>query len=1390
MEQTRAVGIGPYTDDEPWESYVERLDMYFLAVGITDADAEKKKGILLASVGKEVYQLMKNLLGREEKPHSKTYTELCNLVKKHKTPTPPWQSERLKFLNRDRNHGETVMNYVAELKRLAHTCRFSEHEYENALRDRLMHGIKDERMQLEMIKVGENMTFQNALDVALKFESMARSIKDMKDAHKPVILNSKQPGQNGDNAAVHWQNGGSYHSNRRGQSRWRYNGRHDGQSCWRCYGKHDPEECKFKEQSCFLCQGKGHVRTVCPNRFTQNGQTNTGSENRSQRGRNFGQSRYGRGRGRGNNRGQRGRGGQSNRGRQNSSGQDGQSNSAQHYMDVAQGESSNDVEHEYSLYNMPTEGSEPSHRPINVSMEVQGKSLSMEVDTGATFSVVGMATAKQLWGENQLQPSNMVLQTYSKEQLRVKGELGCTVKYKEQTVNNMKLYVVPGDRPALLGRDWLAKIKLDWNEIGLKLAQVNTVTQTKDIVTRYKAKYPKLFENTLGKMEGYKANIRMKPNTVPKFCKAAAVPYALKEELSAEIDRKVALGILQKIDFAEWASRIVVVRKTDNTIRMCGDFKPTVNPNIEIDQYPLPTQEDLFTKLAGGVKFSVLDLSHAYEQIELSDESKQYLVLNTHKGLYRYSRLTYGVASAPAIFQNVMESLLGDIPNLGVFLDDIIVTGRTESEHDQNVDEALSRLNKANLRVKLDKCTFGADEVSYLGHRINATGIHPLPDKIDAIAHAPAPQNLTELRSFLGMVQYYQRFLNHLSTKLEPLHELLRENNEYKWTERQQKVFDLIKKELQSAPILVHYDASKPLVLSCDASPYGVAGVLSHVNDTGQDQPIAYASRKLSPAERNYSQLDKEGLAIVFAVKKFHKYISGRHVEIHTDHKPLLGLLGEHKSIPQNASPRVQRWAITLAAYDYTLTYRPGSENGNVDCLSRLPVADMPGKVPIPQEINHVTQYVDSMLSVTQIRLWTKNDPVLSHVVDYVMSGWPNELSQSIAADIKPYSQMRDELSVEDGVIMRGCRVVIPLQGRDRILAELHSTHPGITRMKALARSYVYWPGIDTDIEKQVKSCHTCQVNRKNPPEAPLHPWEWPTKPWYRVHADFAGPFLGKMFFILIDAHTKWMEVHIMSGTTATATIEKLEESFAALGLPVNVVTDNAAVFMSQELKHFFKANGIQHITSAPYKPSTNGLAERAVQIFKSALKKMTQGSLQSRVSKFLARYRITPQSTTGVSPANLMGRKIRCPLDQIKPDLSMKVLQKQAAQKADHDKHCKERTFDTGDKVYYRNYSKYGEPYCPGVISRRTGPVSAEVTTPQGIVRRHFDQMLQRHEVFDTVTQPYQEPDNVLPETFTVHSPTVTQANLDTVPQAAEPAVRRYPIRATRGKQPDRLTL
>ena len=432
----------------------------------------------------------------------------------------------------------------------------------------------------------------------------------------------------------------------------------------------------------------------------------------------------------------------------------------------------------------------------------------------------------------------------------------------------------------------------------------------------------------------------------------------------------------------------------------------------------------------------------------------------------------------------------------------------------------------------------------------------------------------------------------------------------------------------QSAELLVYFQPDLELILASDASDYGVGAVLFHRIADGTEHPIGYVSRSLNSADRGYSTIEKEALAIIFGVKKFNQFLYGRKFTIQTDHKPLEGLFNEQKGVPQQAAPRVQRWALTLAAYEYKIAYKAGETNANADALSRPPLSEIPEYVPMPGETVLLLEQLDhTPVNSRHIREWTRRDPVLSRVYHFTLNGWPNYTPE---AELHPYLSRKAELTIEDGCVLWGNRVIVPPQGRPQVIAELHEAHPGISRMKALAHGYVWWPSMDKELENAVKSCSQCQLHQKAPQEAPLHPWEWPGQPWSRLHIDYAGPYKGHMYLMVMDAYSKWMDVHIMKSTTSAATIEKLREIFATHGLPENIVSDNGPNFTSAEFEDFLAKNGIKHTKVSPHQPASNGQAERAVRVFKEGMEKMEGGNMQTKLSGFLLKYRTTPHSTTG----------------------------------------------------------------------------------------------------------------------------------------------------------------
>ena len=464
----------------------------------------------------------------------------------------------------------------------------------------------------------------------------------------------------------------------------------------------------------------------------------------------------------------------------------------------------------------------------------------MEIDTGATKSIMSKGTFHRIWPSSNAPPLETTtarLRTYTGETIKVIGEANVEVTLDDQR-EKLSLLIVDGDVPSLLGRDWLRKLRVNW----FQLNQIRHNEELQSILDNHRS----VFKEDLGHIRGTRASIPVDPMASPRFFRARTVPFALREKVEQEIIRLQELGVIEPVRFADWAAPVVPVVKSDGGVRLCGDYKVTINQASKLDKYPLPRIDDLLASLAGGKSFSKLDLAQAYLQVLLEDDSKKYTTINTHKGLYQYNRLPFGISSAPAIFQRTIENILQGIPNVVVYIDDFLITGKTESEHLRNLDEVLTRLESSGFRLKHRKCEFLLPSVDYLGHTITSDGLRPCEAKVHAIRGAPRPIDVRQLRSFLGLMYYYGKFLPNLPSILSPLYLLLQKCSSWMWGRGQENAFKLAKDLLASNKLLVHFDPDKELILSCDASPYGLGAVLSHRMSNGSDRPVYYASRSLS----------------------------------------------------------------------------------------------------------------------------------------------------------------------------------------------------------------------------------------------------------------------------------------------------------------------------------------------------------------------------------------------------------------------------------------------------------------------------------------------------------------------------------------------------------------
>ncbi|CAH8448460.1 unnamed protein product [Schistosoma curassoni] len=837
-------------------------------------------------------------------------------------------------------------------------------------------------------------------------------------------------------------------------------------------------------------------------------------------------------------------------------------------------------------------------------------------------------------------------------------------------------------------------------------------------------RHQNVFREGLGECTKAKALLTLKPEVAPVFRPKRPVPYAALPVVEQELERLQKLGVIEPVNFSEWAAPIVVVKKTNGSVRLCADYSTGLNEALETHQYPLPLPEDLFAKLNGGKLFAKLDLSEAYLQIPVADESKNLLTINTHKGLFRYNRLPFGVKTAPSIFQQIMDTMLQDVSGAAAYLDDIIIMGVDRLDLEKKLDHVLTRIAEYGLRLRPEKCDFCMQKVRYLGFIIDKDGRRPDPENTQAVKTMPRPTDVPTLRSFLGLVSHYGAFIPNLHQLRAPLNNLLVKNVKWSWSATCQAAFDEIKKVLVSDLLLTHYDPSLPIVVASDASNYGIGAVISHIMPDGSEKAISHAARSLTSAERNYSQIEKEALSIIFAVKKFHKMIFGRQFTLLTDHKPLLAIFGSKKGIPVYTANRLQRWAITLLGYDFKIKYQPTTDFGQADALSRLIGSQVKQKedtlvaaIETETEVHRVLEDAVDGLPVTfkAIKEATKNDKTLREVSGYLLNKWPNRRFQG---EMLQYFRRRDSLMMVDSCIMFGDRIIVPEVLRYKVLKQFHSGHPGINKMKALARSYAYWPTMDQDIENRCRNCSSCLQAAKSPSKCEPQQWEKPNSPWERLHADFAGPIRGRMYLIIVDAFTKWPQIYAMVNCTAGETISKLSDLFSCFGVPQTLVTDNGSQFTAESFKHFCNVNGIVHIRSPPYHPQSNGQAERFVDTLKRALLKGGgEGTTGQVIAKFLTSYRSTPNPNVpdGKSPAEAMfGRRIRTIFDAMLP-----------SKLVDERSHGPSiRNFSVGDKVYIKSYIGKNR-WEPGEVVKKLGRVLYRVRGAFGTCIRHTNQIL-----------------------------------------------------------------
>ncbi|XP_039306772.1 uncharacterized protein K02A2.6-like [Solenopsis invicta] len=1276
------------SDGATVEDYFKRFEW---ALKLSKIAEEHWANFARVHMGTELNQALKFLVSPRS-PEDLTFEQIRDTLKNHIDRAKNKFAESIRFRKICQQKDETVASFALRLRQGAVHCEYGEF-LDRMLIEQLLHGLESSDTCDEII-AKKPATFDAAFDIAHTLEATRLTANEVKTTMTPAPEATHKLGYTQPKKKYGNKQGRQRSSSRNRQQQYQhkqkdFSKKKQDQRCQGCGRDHPRSQCQFRDAECHNCGIKGHIATVCRSKKKEKSDQVSDALV-----------------------------------------------PADHVDSIQYFNKVNDI----NTSNLARK------RMINVSID--GHNLEMELDTGAPCGIVSKKMLHTIKPTCLLQKTDRQFASYTSHKINCIGRLPVNVTIG-RTTKRLNLYVVDGNFDTLMGREWISHFthEIDFAKLFSSPDGIHAVSTVPPCLTAEQKgqldqllnRFQDVFDDVAGKLSGPPVKIHLKPEATPVFAKAREIPYALRDAYAREIDAKIKSGLYKKVDYSEWASTTHVVTKKNGKIRITGNYKPTLNPRIIIDEHPIPRAESIFNQMRGATTFCHLDITDAYSHLPVDEEFSHALTLNTPThGLIRPTRAVYGAANIPAIWQRRMESVLQDLPKVRNFFDDVLLFADNFADLMITLEKTLERMRSHGLRLNRTKCVFASPSVEFLGHKIDAQGIHKSDKHIEAIRDAPKPSTHEELQLFLGKATYYNAYIPDLSTRDRPLRDILRQET-FKWTPAAEKAFKEIKTALISPQVLMPYDPSLPLLLATDASKTGLGAVLSHRLSNGRERPIAYASRTMTTTEQKYPQIDKEALAIVWAVQKFFHYLYARHWTLITDHKPLTQILHPEKSLPVLCISRMANYADYLAHFDFDVIFKSTKENTNADYCSRASLSSTINAIQDSSprekeefdgdEFDHfiIKQIKQLPIDAEQIARETRKDPALGKIIKLLETGQNLERAG--------YKAPESAYKLASNCLVFEHRVVIPLVLRKAMLDDLHAAHLGIVKMKGMARSFIYWPGIDPEIERTAKSCVECAKHAHAPPKFRQHHWDYPKGPWERIHIDYAGPVAGMMLLIVSDAFSKWLEVKATNSMTTAATIAILDNLFTAHGVPTTVVSDNGTQFTSSEFKSFLQTSGVKyHKLTAPYHPSTNGQAERSVQTVKAALRAMgtTRSTLQEDLNRFLRHYRIAPHSTTEQSPSQLfLGRTLRTRLDLVRPDdVFTKVTQKWNSQFVPTF-----RSLKPTQVVYFLSGNPRMDKWIRGIITTRLGDLHYEIDYNGRRFKRHIDQ-IRGHEEGKTAEQ------------------------------------------------------
>ena len=820
---------------------------------------------------------------------------------------------------------------------------------------------------------------------------------------------------------------------------------------------------------------------------------------------------------------------------------------------------------------------------------INGKVCRILLDSGASVCV----TSKKMIERCQYSRGRCLIGP-SGEKLSSLGVARCTVELSgiKQQLEMYVLKSMTADYDAILGVDGLScfSIVLDFqkNEACLNVSKkpVSSVVpvdkkskmdfslvdmgvadevQRRQLMTLLEEYHDLFDEISPGSAKDVRHEIDVEPETRPIFQKPYAVPFSKKKIIADEVQKMLDAGVIQKSK-SPWSSPIVLATKKDGSVRFCVDFKK-LNQVTKKDKYPLPDIDQMLRQVQGAKYFTSLDLASGYWQIKLREEDREKTAFTTDEGHYEWIVMPFGLTNGPATFQRYIDEILKTIEQVKKLIDDILVFTKTWEQHLNVLRKVFEILRDSRVKLKLKKCHFLKPQVNWVGHVVDGDGIRVDPAKTVALERVPVPSNAKELRSFLGLANYYRKFVKNFAMIAAPLYNLTRKDVPWEWNPSTQQAFDSLKKSLMSTDVLVNPDFEKPYILYTDASDIGMGAVLTQ-NHGDEERPITYISQHFSPRERKYSTIEKEMAAIIWALDKLRLYLYGSHFSIKSDHRPLKWLLQK-----QNAVGRLGRWQCRLLEYEglEDIEYLKGAENVVADFFSRSP--------------EFLVSALGQEMSPEQLRRKQVVDPA--------------------------FDKLRHSMTLVEGIWTYDSKTFIPQCLVPKILESFHGKgiHFGIQNTVQIIGQTLYWPTLRHDVEEFVKQCDICQVTKstKNAP-APTQSLPIVCRPFERIALDYCGPFRlsnrnNKYILVAVDHFSRFIRIFPVPEATTTVSVDCLKQLMKEEGIPSQILTDRGTHFTGKVFEDFLKSKGIKHLLTSPYHPQCDGMVERNMRTIKNLLR-------------------------------------------------------------------------------------------------------------------------------------------------------------------------------------------